>query len=59
MIGQAPICLDCKHWNKDDEEGFTCAAFPQGIPEDIVENRFDHHKPHDGDNGIQFEPIAE
>lgn len=36
------------------EEPF-CAAFPDGIPAVIWENRFDHRQPHDGDHGLQWE----
>jgi hypothetical protein len=54
-----PICLDCRHWNQRDEDGFTCAAFPQGIPMPIVNSVFDHHQPYPGDHGIQFAPVKE
>lgn len=33
----------------------TCSAFPQGIPDDIWLNRFDHTKTYPGDHGIRFE----
>lgn len=57
MIGQEPICMKCKHLFKDNgEEGFRCAAFPQGIPELFIEAVADHDEPYPGDNGIQFEP---
>ena len=45
-------CLMCKH----DHANGACDAFPSGVPLDILTNEHDHHKPHDGDNGILFEP---
>jgi hypothetical protein len=44
----------CKHYNRDDEEGFTCRAFPKGVPDRIIFG-FDHRQPFKGDNGIRFE----
>ncbi len=50
-----PACMDCKHiFNKLGP--FSCKAFPEGIPEDILKDGFDHKKPYKGDNGIRFEP---
>ena len=40
-----------------EEAGLLCDAFPEGIPDDILLCKFDHHKPYRGDHGIQFEPI--
>ncbi|MGB9866725.1 MAG: hypothetical protein ACPLPR_02300 [Bacillota bacterium] len=36
-----------------------CDAFPQGIPDDIFFEYFDHRKPYPGDGGIRFEPKDE
>lgn len=48
------MCVDCYHF-RGYARGMTCAAFLDGIPEEIIENRFDHRKPHPEDNGIRFE----
>ena len=53
MIGNPPLCLDCK-WR--DPISRACVAFPKGIPDAIMDGKFDHHKPYDGDNGITYEP---
>jgi hypothetical protein len=46
-----PQCLSCVHslpWAR-------CKAFPHGIPQDILSNQHDHHKPYPGDHGVLFE----
>lgn len=44
-------CLQCKHYHKDDE----CEAFPDGIPDDILDDEFIHDKIHpEQDNEIVF-----
>ena len=46
-------CDNCAHYIG----ALTCTAFPEGIPEDILSGYFDHAEPHEGDNGIRFEPL--
>jgi len=45
-------CLDCVHLRMPP---LTCAAFIDGIPNEILSGDFDHVEPFDGDNGIMFE----
>jgi hypothetical protein len=45
------MCLWCTHF----KDGFTCDAFPDGIPDEILFQFVDHRKPVVGDNGIRFE----
>ncbi len=47
-----PQCNFCAHLYEG--KGWTCSAFPEGIPQEILENRFNHREPHPGDRGIQF-----
>lgn len=46
-------CLDCEHYSGLS----TCDAYPDKIPQEIIDGRVDHTTPYDGDNGITFEPI--
>jgi hypothetical protein len=46
-------CVHCAH---KQPGGATCAAFPQGIPRPILENRHDHSLPYPGDHNIRFTP---
>jgi hypothetical protein len=45
-------CVYCRHWIP----GGTCAAFPEGIPQAILENEIDHREPVLGDHGVRFAP---
>lgn len=50
-------CLDCKHFDFNNESKNICSAFPNGIPDDIFWNKITHTQNIDNDNGIKFEPI--
>ncbi len=49
------MCVECKWWNKEGL-GFTCRAFPGGIPREIILTLHDHRFPFPGDHGIRYEP---
>jgi hypothetical protein len=55
MQRDMPPCVKCKHllgiWK--------CTAYPDGIPQPILEAKNDHTEPYEGDNGIQFETLKE
>jgi hypothetical protein len=53
-----PICPSCKHYRQSGEKT-TCAAFPDGIPDDVFVGKIYHKHPIEGDRGVQFEMIAE
>ena len=52
-----PQCKRCKykHSYYDGKKKLTCAAFPDGVPDDILLNRHKHTESYPGDNGILFE----
>lgn len=54
-----PICFTCKHLHDPDTyPHLKCAAFPDGIPKQILYHDADHRKPYPGDQGIRFEPVG-
>ena len=44
-------CLYCEHIKPHT----VCEAFPEGIPEQIQDNKFLHSEPYPGDHGIRLE----
>jgi len=50
IISQCALCQN-KHEGK-----LTCEAFPDGIPDEIIQNKKLHIEPIIGDNGIRFKP---
>lgn len=54
-----PICLKCKHYHRDKVNELTCEAYPDGIPDEILQSVVDHTESYEGDHGIQFEERKE
>jgi len=52
------ICTSCALFNDDPERDSmgVCEAFPDGIPDEILRQGFDHRNEFPGDNGIRFVP---
>ena len=50
-----PICAGCIHLIGDLMDP-KCAAFPGGIPWDVLLSKKDHRKPLPDDLGIRFAP---
>jgi len=56
MTTRAPnLCRACSHYRGDGK----CAAFPGGIPDDILLFGADHRTPVLGDGGIVFDPKSD
>ena len=54
-----PQCVACKRFHTADRDKETCDAYPEGIPQVILRNKFIHTKPFQGDHGLQFVPLTE
>jgi hypothetical protein len=49
----SPQCHGCRNYHVGT---LNCTAFPNGIPQDILLDRFDHKNPFPGDKGIRWMP---
>ena len=49
-------CIAC---TRKHEAGPTCDAFPDGIPEEILDGSVSHEDPYPGDGGLTFSPAPE
>ena len=54
MTFYSPICNRCAHYYGRAR----CKAFPERIPNDIIDGKADHHEPYPGDRGVRFKPNA-
>ncbi|HMA37539.1 MAG TPA: hypothetical protein VKY74_24005 [Chloroflexia bacterium] len=48
-----PACWTCVHKHAN---AATCTAFPDGIPEEILDGTDPHTDPYPGDHGILYTP---
>ena len=54
----APMCMACTRYHRDDGRmWFRCDAYPEGIPQGIIESQVDHRKPYVGDHDLQFQQV--
>ncbi len=52
-----PMCMACARMRgTDPDKGRVCEAYPDGIPDEILDGAWDHRFPKPGDRGLQFLP---
>lgn len=51
-----PLCIVCQRLRPSGDGSLSCAAFPEGIPTELLEGKADHRRPFPGDREIRFEP---
>jgi hypothetical protein len=50
MSPQSSQCITCARYRGMAE----CAAYPDGIPPEVMEGTIDHTQPYAGDHGLQW-----
>lgn len=51
------MCTKCAHFTPGQgETPPSCTAFPEGIPDEIIRQGFDHRNEFPGDGGVRFTP---
>lgn len=56
IMGPTPLCLKCARFHDNNMDTFTCDAFPERVPDEIILGGFNHNQPFPGDNGMRFVP---
>lgn len=54
MTLRVNLCAFCKRFNAKVANKNVCEAFPDGIPDAIIEMQRDHRQPYPGDRGLRF-----
>jgi hypothetical protein len=54
MTPMSPMCLKCEHFHYNNLISNTCEAYPQGIPDEILDGKVIHTSSYNGDNGLTY-----
>jgi hypothetical protein len=49
----APMCMACARYDRN-ARNLACEAYPDGIPNAILQSWVDHREPQPGDGGLRF-----
>lgn len=49
----SPQCVTCAHLTSGVDR--QCAAYPEGIPDEVWTGLISHKRPYQGDNGIHYQ----